>query len=78
MASSPITSWPIQGGNMEAMKIYFSWAPKSLWKMTAVMKLKDACSLEGRLLSTFQKRDINLFKKKKNKTPKIYTMFFFQ
>ena len=34
---------------MEAMKIYFSWAPKSLWKMTAVMKLKDACSLEGRL-----------------------------
>ena len=49
MESSPITSWQIQGGNVEAMKIYFSWAPKSWWKMTAVMKLKDACSLEGRL-----------------------------
>ena len=49
MASSPITSWQIQGGNVEAMKNYFSWAPKSLWKMTAVIKLKDACSLEGSL-----------------------------
>ena len=25
---------------------FFSWAPKALWTMTAVMKLKDACSLE--------------------------------
>ena len=24
----------------------FSWAPKSLWIVTAAMKLKDACSLE--------------------------------
>ena len=24
-----------------------SWAPKSLWVVTAAMKLKDACSLEG-------------------------------
>ena len=24
------------------------WAPKSLWIVTAAMKLKDACSLEGR------------------------------
>ena len=24
----------------------FSWAPKSLWTMTAAMKLKDACFLE--------------------------------
>jgi len=24
----------------------FSWAPKSLWMVTAAMKLKDACSLE--------------------------------
>ena len=23
----------------------FSWAPKSLWMLTAAMKLKDACSL---------------------------------
>ena len=27
----------------------FSWAPKSLWMVTAAMKLKDTCSLEGKL-----------------------------
>ena len=27
----------------------FFWAPKSLWMVTAAMKLKDACSLEGKL-----------------------------
>ena len=27
----------------------FSWAPKSLWMVTAAMKLKDSCSLEGKL-----------------------------
>ena len=27
----------------------FSWAPKSLQMVTAVMKLKDACSLEEKL-----------------------------
>ena len=30
-------------------KIFFSWAPKSLQTVTIVMKLKDACSLEGKL-----------------------------
>ena len=46
MASSPITSRQIDGeknGNSERL---FSWAPKSLWMVTAVMKLKDAYSLE--------------------------------
>ena len=38
MASGPITSWEI-----------FFWAPKSLQMVTAAMKLKDACSLEGKL-----------------------------
>ena len=28
-------------------QILFSWAPKSLWTVTAAMKLKDTCSLEG-------------------------------
>ena len=28
-------------------QISFSWAPKSLQMVTAAMKLKDACSLEG-------------------------------
>ena len=27
----------------------FFWAPKSLQTVTAAMKLKDACSLEGKL-----------------------------
>ena len=27
----------------------FSWAPESLWTVTAAIKLKDACSLEEKL-----------------------------
>ena len=47
IASGPITSWQIDGEKMEIVKDFsFSWAPKPLWTMTAVMKLKDACSLE--------------------------------
>ena len=30
MASSPITSWQIDGENMETVSDSFSWAPKSL------------------------------------------------
>ena len=33
-------------GNSERL---FYWAPKSLWMVTAAMKLKDACSLEEKL-----------------------------
>ena len=47
MASSPITSWKIDGETMETVFIYlFPWAPKSLQMMTAAMKLKDTCSVE--------------------------------
>ena len=45
MASGPITSWQIEEEKVDA----FSWAPKSLWMVTAAMKLKDAGSLEGKL-----------------------------
>ena len=45
MASSPITSWQIEG----EVYLLFSWAPKSLQMVTAAMKLKDACSSEGKL-----------------------------
>ena len=48
MASGPITSWQI-GEKWKQWQILFSWAPKSLWMVTAVMKLKDTCSLEGKL-----------------------------
>jgi len=49
MASSPITSWQIDGETMETVQTLFSWAPKSLQMVTAAMKLKDACSLEEKL-----------------------------
>ena len=47
MASSPITSWQIDGGNSGL--ILFFWAPKSLQMMIEAMKLKDAYSLEVKL-----------------------------
>ena len=49
MASSPITSWQIDGETMETVRLYFWGAPKSLQMVTAAMKLKDACSLEEKL-----------------------------
>ena len=52
IASSPITSWQIDGETMEQWETLFSWAPKSLWMVTAAMKLKDMCSLEEKLWYT--------------------------
>ena len=52
MASSPITSWQIDGKQWEKWQILFSWAPKSLWMVTSAMKLKDTYSLEGKLWQT--------------------------
>ena len=49
MASSPITSWQIDGETMETVTDFNFWAPKSLQMVTAAMKLKDAYSLEGKL-----------------------------
>ena len=46
MASSPITSWQIDG---KTMTDFIFWTPKSLQMVTAAMKLKDPCSLEGKL-----------------------------
>ena len=50
VASSPITSWQIDGETMG--KILFLGAPKSLQMLTAAMKLKDVCSLEEKLWPT--------------------------
>ena len=33
----------------------FPWAPKSLQMATVAMKLKDACSLKGKLCQTYTK-----------------------
>ena len=49
MASSPITSWQIDGETMETLRDLFLGAPKSLQMVTAAMKLKDAYSLGGKL-----------------------------
>ena len=48
MASGPITSWQIDGETVETVAD-FGGAPKSLKMVTVAMKLKDACSLDGRL-----------------------------
>ena len=48
MATSPISLWQIDGETMETVRD-FILAPKSLQKVTAAMKLKDACSLEETL-----------------------------
>ena len=49
MASSPITSWEVDGETVEAVSDFIFGAPKSLQMVTAAMKLKDAYSLEGKL-----------------------------
>ena len=40
------------GKKWKQWQIFFSWAPKSLWMVTAAMKLKDTCSLEEKLWQT--------------------------
>ena len=49
MASGPITSWEIDGETVETESDFIFWAPISLQIVTAVMKLIDAYSLEGKL-----------------------------
>ena len=49
MASGPITSWEIDGETVETASDFILGAPKSVQMVIAAMKLKDACSLEGKL-----------------------------
>ena len=49
MASGPITSWQIEGEKMEALTDFIFLGSKITAEVTAAMKLKDACSLEGKL-----------------------------
>ena len=48
LASGPITSWQMEK-QWKQWQTLFSWALKSLQMVTEAMKLKDACSLEGKL-----------------------------
>ena len=49
MESSLIVSWEIDEETMETVSDFIFGAAKSLQKVTAVMKLKDAYSLEEKL-----------------------------
>ena len=50
MASTPITSWEIDGETVETVSDFiFGGTPKSLQIVIAAMKLKDSYSLEGKL-----------------------------
>ena len=49
MASSPITSWQIDGETMETVTDFILGAPKSLQMVTAAMKLTDTRPLEEKL-----------------------------
>ena len=52
MASSPITSWQIDGETVETVADFVLGAPKSLQMVIAAMKLKDTYPLEGKLWPT--------------------------
>ena len=54
IASGTSTSWQIEGENVEAETyfFFFYWPPKSLWTVTATMKLKGTCSLKEKLRQT--------------------------
>ena len=49
MASSPITSWQINGETVETVREFILGAPKSLQMVTVAMKFKDAYSLAEKL-----------------------------
>ena len=52
MASGPITSWQTHGEKVETVTDFIFFGPISLQKLTLAMKLKDICSLEGKLWQT--------------------------
>ena len=52
MASSPITSWQIDGKKWKEWLTLFLGAPKPLQMVSAAMKLKDAWCLEEKLWPT--------------------------
>ena len=49
MASSPITSWQIDGETLETVTDFIFLCSKSLQIVSVAVKFKDACSLEEKL-----------------------------
>ena len=64
MASGPITSWEIDGETVETVTDFNFGAPKSVQMVTAAMKLKDAYSLEKKVMMNLDRilksRDVTL------------------
>ena len=54
-ASSPITSWQVDGEAMETVIDSIFLAPKSLQMVTAAMKFKDTCPLAEKNLDSMLK-----------------------
>ena len=52
MVSSPIITWQIEGETMETETEFILGGSKSLQMVTEAMKLKNTCSLEGKLWPT--------------------------
>ena len=52
MASNPNASWQIEGEKVEAVTDFLSLGSKITADVNAAKKLKDACSLEGKLRQT--------------------------
>ena len=52
MTSGPITSWQTDGETVETVSDFIFGGSKITADVTAVMKLKDAYSLEGKLWQT--------------------------
>ena len=48
----PSLNAKLMGKKWKQWQISYSWAPKSLWMVTAARKLKDAWSLKGKLWQT--------------------------
>ena len=49
MASSPITSWQIDGEKVETVTVLFSWAPKSLQMVIAATWVGTDLGMEGKI-----------------------------
>ena len=60
MTSGPITSWQIDGKTVQTVTDFIFWAPKSLWMVTAAMRLLLGRKVMTNLDSILKSRDINL------------------
>ena len=63
MASSPVTSWQIEGEKVEVVTDFLFLGSKVTAMVIAAMKSEDDCFLTGNLDSVLKSRDITLLTK---------------